>query len=61
MPPSTLRLRTGCRSMYRDGDDNLRWEGKFQSTTQTQRRLTSVLGEIDRGAYTRPSSLLAIC
>ena len=43
--------------MYRDGDGNLRWEGKFHSRTDAQRRLTSVLGEIDKGTYTRPSSL----
>lgn len=43
--------------MYRDGDGNLRWEGKFGSRTEAQRRLTSVLGEIDKGTYTRPSSL----
>ena len=43
----------------RDGDCNcnLRWEGKFRSRTDAQRRLTSVLGEIDKGTYTRPSSL----
>ena len=43
--------------MYRDGDCNLRWKGKFRSRTDAQRRLTSVLGEIDKGTYTRPSSL----
>ena len=43
--------------MYRDGDENLRWEGKFNSRTDAQRRLTSVLAEIDKGTYTRPSSL----
>jgi len=43
--------------MYRDGDGNLRWEGKFISRADAQRRLTSVLGEIDKGTYTRPSSL----
>src|SRR5690349_1530127 len=52
---------TGARRtwavMYRDGDGNLRWEGKFHSRTDAQRRLTSVLGEIDKGTYTRPSSL----
>ena len=52
---------TGARRtwavMYRDGDGNLRWEGKFHNRTDAQRRLTSVLGEIDKGTYTRPSSL----
>jgi len=43
--------------MYRDGDENLRWEGKFNSRTDAKRRLTSVLAEIDKGTYTRPSSL----
>jgi integrase len=43
--------------MYRDGEGSLRWEGKFNSRTDAQRRLTSVLGEIDKGTYTRPSSL----
>lgn len=52
---------TGARKtwavMYRDGDGSLRWEGKFHSRTDAQRRLTSVLSEIDKGTYTRPSSL----
>ena len=47
---------TGARRtwaiMYRDGDGNLRWEGKFRSRTDAQRRLTSVLSEIDKGTYT---------
>jgi integrase len=43
--------------MYRDGEGSLRWEGKFNSRTDAQRRLTSALGEIDKGTYTRPSSL----
>jgi integrase len=43
--------------MYRDGDGNPRWEGKFRNRTDAQRRLNSVLGEIDKGTYTRPSSL----
>jgi integrase len=43
--------------MYRDGDGNLRWEGKFPTMIGAQRRLTSVLAEADKGTYTRPSSL----
>jgi integrase len=43
--------------MYRDGAGSLRWEGKFRSKTDAQRRLTSVLAEVDKGTYTRPSSL----
>ena len=43
---------TGARKtwaiMYRDGDTNMRWEGKFNSRTDAQRRLTSVLAEIER-------------
>jgi hypothetical protein len=35
--------------MYRDGDTNMRWEGKFNSRTDAQRRPTSVLAEIDTG------------
>jgi hypothetical protein len=43
--------------MYRDGAGSLRWEGKFHSRTDAHRRLTSVLAEVDKGMYTRPSSL----
>src|SRR5450432_823694 len=51
------RPRKTWAIMYRDGDANMRWEGKFNSRTDAQRRLTSVLAEIDKGTYTRPSSL----
>lgn len=41
--------------MYRDCVGKLRWEGKSHTRADAQRRLT-VLGEIDKGTYTRPSS-----
>jgi len=53
----TDRPEKNCAIMYRDGDTNMRWEGKFNSRTDAQRRATSVLAEIDKGTYTRPSSL----
>ena len=43
--------------MYRDTEGYLRWEGKFDRRTDAQRRLNTVLAEIDKGTYTRPSSL----
>jgi integrase len=41
--------------MYRDPDGQLRWEGKFRTRRNAQRRLNEVLGEIDKGTYSRPS------
>jgi hypothetical protein len=43
--------------MYRDSEGKLRWEGKFRTRSNAQARLSEVLNEIDRGPYTRPSSL----
>jgi integrase len=43
--------------MYRDDEGRLRWEGKFKIKSDAQHRLNEALGEIDRGTYTRPSSL----
>jgi integrase len=43
--------------MYRDPDGLLRWEGKFATKGEGQRRLNEVLGEIDKGIYARPSSM----
>ncbi len=43
--------------MYRDDEGRLRWEGKFKIKNDAQHRLNEALGEIDRGTYTRPSSL----
>jgi hypothetical protein len=38
--------------MYRDDVGRLRWEGKFKTKSDAQRRLNEVLGEIDQGTYT---------
>jgi hypothetical protein len=43
--------------MYRDPEGMLRWEGKFVRKSSAQRRLNEVLAELDRGAYSQPSSL----
>jgi integrase len=43
--------------MYRDPDGRLRWEGKFASKGDGQRRLNEVLGQIDKGVYARPPSM----
>jgi hypothetical protein len=43
--------------MYRDTEGKLHWEGKFRTKSNAQARLSEVLNEIDRGTYTRPSSL----
>ena len=52
---------TGSRKtwaiMYRDTEGVLRWEGKFRTKSNAQTRLSEVLNEIDRGTYSRPSSL----
>jgi integrase len=52
---------TGARKrwaiMYRDMEGKLRWEGKFRTKSNAQTRLSEVLNEIDKGTYTRPSSL----
>jgi integrase len=43
--------------IYRDPEGHQRWEGKFKTKSAAQRRLTEVLGEIDRGTFARPSSV----
>jgi integrase len=43
--------------IYRDPSGAQRWEGKFRTRSDAQRRLTEVLGEIDKGTYARPSSV----
>ena len=43
--------------MYRDPDGKMRWQGKMKTKSDAQRRLNEVLGEIDKGIYTRPSSM----
>lgn len=43
--------------IYRDVDGKLRWEGKFKTKHDARRRLNEVLGEIDKGTYTRPSAM----
>ena len=43
--------------MYRDTEGTLRWEGKFRTKSNAQTRLSEVLNEIDKGTYSRPSSL----
>ena len=52
---------TGSRKtwaiMYRDTEGKLRWEGKFRTKSNAQTRLSEVLNEIDKGTYSRPSSL----
>jgi len=60
-PGRPLVKPTGARKtwaiMYRDSEGKLRWEGKFRTKSNAQARLSEVLNEIDRGTYTRPSSL----
>jgi integrase len=52
---------TGSRKtwaiMYRDTEGKLRWEGKFRTKGNAQTRLSEVLNEVDKGTYSRPSSL----
>src|SRR5665213_4625139 len=52
---------TGSRKtwaiIYRDTEGKLRWEGKFRTKSHAQTRLSEVLNEIDKGTYSRPSSL----
>ena len=43
--------------MYRDPEGRLRWQGKFTTKSNAQRRLNEVLGEIDKGIYNRPLSI----
>jgi integrase len=43
--------------MYRDPSGEQRWEGKFKTRGAAQRRLTEVLGLIDKGTYAQPSSV----
>jgi integrase len=43
--------------MYRDPEGRLRWQGKFTTKRNAQRRLNEVLGEIDKGIYNRPLSI----
>jgi integrase len=43
--------------IYRDPTGAQQWEGKFRTRGDAQRRLTEVLGDIDKGTYARPSSV----
>jgi hypothetical protein len=43
--------------MCRDTEGMLRWEGKFRTKGNAQTRLSEALTEIDKGTYSRPSSL----
>jgi integrase len=43
--------------IYRDPTGQQRWEGKFKTRSDAQKRLNEVLGGIDKGAYARPSSV----
>jgi integrase len=43
--------------VYRDPSGGQRWEGKFRTRHEAQKRLNEVLGEIDKGTYARPSSI----
>ena len=43
--------------IYRDPSGQQRWEGKFKTRNDAQKRLNEVLGEIDRGMYARPVSV----
>lgn len=43
--------------LYRDPSGGQRWEGKFKTRHEAQKRLNEVLGEIDKGVYSRPSSV----
>ncbi len=43
--------------VYRDPSGGQRWEGKFRTRHEAQKRLNEVLGEIDKGTYARPSSV----
>lgn len=42
---------------YRDPLGVLQWEGKFKTRHDAQKRLNEVLGDIDKGTYTRRSSV----
>src|ERR1700722_19222402 len=43
--------------LYREPSGQQKWEGKFKSRSDARKRLTEVLGQIDKGLYTRPSSV----
>ena len=43
--------------LYRDPSGVQQWEGKFKTRHDAQKRLNEVLGDIDKGAYTRRSSV----
>ena len=43
--------------MYRDPSGVRQWEGKFKTRHDAQKRLNEVLGELDKGTYTRRSSV----
>jgi hypothetical protein len=43
--------------MYRDPTGVRQWEGKFKTRHDAQKRLNEVLGEIDKGTYSRRSSV----
>jgi len=43
--------------LYRDQDGHQRWEGKFETRSAAQCRLTEVLGQINRGVFKHPESV----
>src|SRR5689334_5473350 len=43
--------------MYRNPSGIQQWEGKFKTKSAAQQRLNEVLGEIDKGTYSRPSTV----
>src|SRR5258708_1288317 len=43
--------------IYRGPSGAQQWEGKFKKSKDAEKRLTEVLGAIDKGSYTRPSSV----
>jgi hypothetical protein len=43
--------------IYRDPSGIQHWEGKFKTKNAARARLNEVVGEIDKGTYTRPSSV----
>lgn len=43
--------------MYRDPDGRMRWEGRLATKDDARRRLNEVVTHIDKGIYSRPSSV----
>jgi hypothetical protein len=43
--------------LYRDNSGVQQWEGKFKTRHDAQERLNEAPGEIDKGTYTRGSSV----